>query len=140
MSKVAVIYYSSTGNTTQMAEAVGKGATDAGAEVTVVSVSDVAGLDLNEYDGVALGCSAMGAEQLEEAEFRPFFESVASVLPNKKVGLFGSYGWGDGQWMRDWESECANLGIVLASPYVIANEAPDADALSQCEALGKALA
>lgn len=140
MSKVAVIYYSSTGNTIQMAEAVGKGARDAGAEVTVVSVSDVAGLDLNEYYGVALGCSAMGAEQLEEAEFRPFFDSVASVLPNKKVGLFGSYGWGDGQWMRDWESECANLGIALASPYVIANEAPDADALSQCEALGKALA
>lgn len=140
MSKVLVVYYSSTGNTQAMAEAVGQGATAAGAEVLVTSVSDAGSVNVADYDGVALGCSAMGAEELEAAEFRPFFDAAAPLLVGKKVALFGSYGWGDGQWMRTWEEECNGLGITLACPCLIANEAPDADALAQCEELGKALA
>ena len=139
MSKVAVMYYSSTGNTKAMAEGVSKGAQDAGAEVKVLSVSDASEDDVKEADAVALGCSAMGVEELEAAEFRPFFEKVAPVLKEKKVVLFGSYGWGSGDWMRSWEAECADLGITLNAASVMANEAPDAGAVAECEALGKAI-
>ncbi|MBR2844357.1 MAG: flavodoxin domain-containing protein [Solobacterium sp.] len=135
MSKAAVIYWSQTGNTEAMAEAVARGA---GTEAVQVSAFDMS--TIGDYDGFALGCPAMGAEKLEEGEFAPFFAEAAPQLAGKKVVLFGSYGWGDGQWMRTWEEDCGNYGIVLAAPSVIANNAPDDDALAQCEALGAVLA
>ena len=132
--KTAVIYWSGTGNTEAMAKAVADGA---GAEL--FSVSAFSG-DVADYDAVAFGCPAMGAENLEEGEFEPFFEGIESKLSGKKVALFGSYGWGDGEWMRTWEEDCASPGIRLAVDSVTCCEAPDDEALSACQALGKKLA
>ena len=131
--KIAVIYWSGTGNTEAMASAVAEGA---GAEL--YSVSQFSG-DVTEYDRLAFGCPAMGAENLEEGEFEPFFEGIESKLSGKKVALFGSYGWGDGEWMRTWEDNCRAAGIVLACDSVTCQEDPDADALAACEALGASL-
>ena len=138
MSKVAVIYWSGTGNTQAMAEAVAEGAKAAGADVSLLTCAEVSGV--SAFDAVALGCPAMGAEELEDAEFLPMLESVEPALAGKKVALFGSYGWGDGEWMRIWEARCAEKGITLAAAGVMANEAPDDDALAACRALGAELA
>lgn len=140
MSKVLVVYYSSTGNTESMAQAVSEGAKLQGAEVELVSVSDAASKDVNSYDAYALGCSAMGDEQLEEAEFEPFFQGLLPNLADKKVTLFGSYGWGDGKWMRDWVETCKQANVNLVNDGLIINESPDEDGLSKCKELGKLLA
>lgn len=140
MSKVAVVFWSSTGNTEEMAEAVKAGAEEKGAEVAVYTASDFNADEVAEYDGIAFGCPAMGDEVLEEDEFQPMFDSVLPALAGKKVALFGSYGWGDGQWMRDWEDTCRNAGVELAAESVVANDAPDDDAVADCKALGVALA
>ena len=140
MSKVAIVFWSGTGNTEAMADAVAEGARELGAEVTVLGPSDFDKGMVAEYDGIAFGCPAMGAEVLEETEFEPMFTDIEGALSGKKIGLFGSYGWGDGQWMRDWEDRCNDAGAVLAASPVIANEFPEADALEECKALGKALA
>ncbi len=133
--KSAVIYWSGTGNTEAMARAVAEGA---GAEL--FSVSDFNG-SITDYDAVAFGCPAMGAETLEESEFEPFFNGVEGQLSNKKVALFGSYGWGDGEWMRLWEERVKADGAVLVNGEgLIVNDAPDDEALEQCRALGKKLA
>ena len=131
--KTAVIFWSGTGNTEAMAQAVSE---SAGAEL--FSVSDFSGI-IEDYDAIAFGCPAMGAEVLEENEFEPFFSGIESKLNGKKIALFGSYGWGDGEWMRNWEERCVANGAVLACDSVICNEAPDADAEAACVALGKAL-
>ena len=132
--KTAVIYWSGTGNTEAMAKAVAEGA---GAEL--FTVSEFSG-NVEDYDAVAFGCPAMGAEMLEEDEFEPFFTEIEGRLSGKKVGLFGSYGWGDGEWMRSWETRVESDGAVLAGGEgVIANDAPSDDDLEKCRALGKAL-
>ena len=132
--KTAVIYWSGTGNTEAMAKAV---AESAGAEL--FTVSEFSG-NVEDYDAVAFGCPAMGAEMLEEDEFEPFFTEIEGRLGGKKVGLFGSYGWGDGEWMRNWETRVESDGAVLAGGEgVIANDAPSDDDLEKCRALGKAL-
>ena len=132
--KTAVIYWSGTGNTEAMAKAVAEGA---GAEL--FTVSEFSG-NVEDYDAVAFGCPAMGAEMLEEGEFDPFFTEIESRLSGKKVGLFGSYGWGDGEWMRSWETRVGSDGAVLVGGEgVIANDAPSDDDLEKCRALGKAL-
>ena len=140
MSKVAVVFWSGTGNTQTMADAVISGAQTAGAEVTSFSASEFSADKAAEFDSIAFGCPAMGSEVLEEGEFEPMFLSVEGSLSGKKIGLFGSYGWGDGQWMRDWEDRCRADGANLVSDGVIANSAPDTDVLTACEELGKALA
>ena len=137
MSKIAVIYWSGTGNTEAMAQAVAEGA---GADASVFAVSDFDASAVDEFDAVVLGCPAMGCEVLEESEFAPFFVAVIEKLAGKKVALFGSYGWGDGEWMRSWEARCAEKGITLAADSVTLNEAPDEDGLAACKALGAALA
>ena len=137
MSKVAVIYWSGTCNTQAMAEAVAEGAREAGADVSLLTCAEVSGI--SACDAVALGCPAMGSEELEDSEFLPMLEGIEPELAGKKVALFGSYGWGDGEWMRTWEARCAEKGIALASASVTANEAPDDDALAACRALGAEL-
>ena len=123
--KIAVIYWSGTGNTEAMASAVAEGA----------------GADVSEYDRLAFGCPAMGAENLEEGEFEPFFEGIESKLSGKKVALFGSYGWGDGEWMREWAERVRNDGAVLVNDEgLTANETPDDAAIADCKALGAKLA
>ena len=140
MSKVAVVYWSGTGNTEEMANKVAEGAKAAGAEVEVISADDFDGTDISSFDGVAFGCPAMGDEELEDSVFQPVFEACEPKLAGKKVALFGSYGWGDGEWMRNWEDECRNAGAVLACDSVTCNDAPDSDCESACRALGKRLA
>ena len=137
MNHIAVIYWSGTGNTEAMAKAVLKGA---GVGAELFSVSDFDESQIDSFDAFALGCPAMGSEALEDGEFEPFFENVKASLAGKKVALFGSYGWGDGEWMRSWEDSCAEAGITLAVDSVICNDAPDSEALEACKALGAALA
>ena len=140
MSKVAVIFWSQAGNTKLMAEAVESGASGKGAETAIFEANDFAPSKVSEFDAFAFGCPAMGAEELEDSEFEPMFSAVEGLLKGKKVALFGSYGWGDGQWMRDWEDRCKNNGITLCTESVTANEAPDDAATAACKALGEALA
>ena len=132
--KAAVIYWSGTGNTEQMAQAI---ADAAGAEL--FAVSDFSG-SIADYDRIAFGCSAMGDEVLEETEFEPMFTAVKDRLSGKPAALFGSYGWGDGDWMRAWEAECREAGLQLAAESVICCEAPEDDTLNACRALGQTLA
>ena len=139
MSKTAIVFWSSTGNTEAMADAVKAGAQEAGAEVSVFSASDFTADMVAEFDAVALGCPEMSDEVLEEDEFQPMFDAVLPALKDKKVALFGSYGWGDGQWMRDWEAVCKDAGVTLACDCEMANEAPDDEAVAACKALGAAL-
>ena len=139
MSKVAVVYWSGTGNTEAMANKVAEGAKAAGAEVEVISADDFDGTDISGFDGVAFGCPAMGDEELEDSVFQPVFEACEAKLAGKKVALFGSYGWGDGEWMRSWEEKCQNDGVALAVDSVICNEDPDDEAQAVCIELGKAI-
>ena len=139
MSKVAVVYWSGTGNTEAMANKVAEGAKAAGAEVEVISADDFDGTDISGFDGVAFGCPAMGGEELEDSVFQPVFEACEAKLAGKKVALFGSYGWGDGEWMRSWEEKCQNDGVALAVDSVICNEDPDDEAQAACIELGKAI-
>ncbi|MBR4112070.1 MAG: flavodoxin [Ruminiclostridium sp.] len=132
--KTAVIYWSGTGNTEQMAGAVAEGA---GAEL--FSVSEFSG-NIADYDRIAFGCPSMGDEVLEESEFEPFFTSVEDQLSGKKIALFGSYGWGDGKWMRDWKERAKAAGAEIVNDEgLIINDAPDATGLVSCKALGEAL-
>lgn len=141
MDKIYVVYWSQSGNTQAMAEAVGKGITDAGKEAAVVFVGDAPMEELKKAKCFALGCPAMGAEVLEETEMEPFVCEVEGFAAGKTLALFGSYGWGDGQWMRDWSERMQDGGAnVLNGEGLMCHEAPDAAALEECEALGRQLA
>ncbi len=131
--KKAVIYWSGTGNTAAMASAIAAGM---GEGTELYSVDQFTG-DIADYDKIAFGCSAMGDEVLEEAEFDPFFTSIEGKLGGKKVALFGSYGWGDGQWMRDWAERTTKAGANLYDDGLMVNGFPDADAKVQCTAFGE---
>ncbi len=139
MSNVAVVYWSGTGNTEKMASKVAEGAKAAGAQVTVFTASEFSAGKMDEYDAIAFGCPSMGAEELEESEFAPMFEECEASLNGKKIALFGSYGWGDGEWMRSWEESCAGHGAILAHESVICNESPNETANGNCISLGKSL-
>lgn len=139
MSKIAVVYWSGTGNTEIMANKVAEGAKSAGAEVTSFTATEFSADLVDQFDAIAFGCPSMGAEQLEDSEFEPMFTACEPKLTGKKIALFGSYGWGDGEWMRNWEETCNGDGAVLACDSVICNDTPDADAEAACVELGKAL-
>ena len=137
--KIAVVYWSSTGNTESMAQAVVEGAKKAGAETELFTATEFDGDKMDGFDAVAFGCPAMGAEELEDTEFAPMFEGCESKLSGKKIALFGSYGWGDGEWMRTWEETCQSKGANLVCDSVICQETPDEAALDACRKLGEAL-
>lgn len=137
MSKSAVIYWSGTGNTEAMAQAVLDGLNGAGEDAALFSADSVRAADAVQYDKLALGCPAMGAEVLEESVFEPFFTELEPLLSGKKVALFGSYGWGDGQWMRDWAERTTKTGANLYDDGLMVNGFPDADAKVQCTAFGE---
>jgi len=139
MSKIAIVYWSGTGNTEAMANAVAEGAQSAGATVTKFTASEFSPSMMDEFDAIAFGCPSMGAEQLEESEFEPMFSGCEGKLSGKRIALFGSYGWGDGEWMRDWEDTCRGAGAVLACQSVICMETPDDEAELRCRELGTAL-
>ena len=140
MKKTAVIYWSGTGNTKQMAEAVLEGMKSAGADAALLTPDQVTPTSLSGVSSVAMGCPAMGSEVLEEMEFQPMFDVCKRSLGGKRVALFGSYGWGDGEWMRGWEKDCDDSGIRLVCESVTCCEAPDDEALAACRALGRKLA
>ena len=140
MRKTAVVYWSGTGNTQMMAEKVAEGVRAAGAEADVYNCTEFSADLMDNYEAVAFGCPSMGSEQLEDTEFEPVFTECEAKLSGKVIGLFGSYGWGDGDWMRIWEDDCGDAGITLACESVICNEAPDNSALASCKAMGKQLA
>lgn len=139
MAKYAVVFWSGTGNTEAMADAVADGIKKAGADIDVIQAGDFSADQVSDFDGIAFGCPSMGMEQLEESEFEPMFDDVKASLGGKKIVLFGSYGWGDGEWMRNWEEDCDAAGAKRVTASVICNDAPDDDGLAACEALGKAL-
>ena len=139
MSEVIVAFWTGTGNTAEMAEYVAEGIKEGGAEAKVVSVDDISAADLKDAKAFALGCPSMGVEQLEESTMEPFVEEVCGFASGKTIGLFGSYGWGDGEWMRNWEDDCKEAGIELACDSVVCNDAPDEDAITACKELGAAL-
>ena len=141
MGKIAIVYWSGTGNTEAMADLVANAAAAAGASVDKFTASEFNVSSAGDYTGFPLGCPAMGAEQLEESEFEPMFSDLEGSLNGKKVALFGSYGWGDGQWMRDWVERAQGDGAqVFGGEGLICNEAPDDAAAESCRALGGALA
>ena len=140
MKKTLVIYWSGTGNTEAMAGAVLEGMKAAGADAALLTPDQVTPASLSGVSSVAMGCPAMGSEVLEEMEFQPMFDSIRNQLGGKSVGLFGSYGWGDGEWMRTWEENCRDKGANLVCDSVICQETPDDEALSACRSLGEALA
>ena len=140
MGKTAIIYWSGTGNTEAMAQAVLEGAKSANPDTQLFSVADISADEAAGYDNLLLGCPAMGAEVLEESEFEPFFTELEGSLSGKNIGLFGSYGWGDGEWMRNWEERVSAAGGKLIADSVIANDAPDESACEQCVTLGKDVA
>lgn len=122
-----------------MAQAVADGAKAAGADVSVLETGSFSADKMDEFDAIAFGCPAMGAEVLEEDEFEPMFTECENKLQGKKIALFGSYGWGDGEWMRDWEERCKGDGAVLANESVICMETPDDEAAEKCRELGASL-
>ena len=139
MAKVAVIYWSGTGNTQAMAEAVVRGAEAAGAEVSLFTAAEFDPSALGDYDAAAFGCPSMGTEQLEESEFEPMFQACEGDLKGRKIALFGSYGWGDGEWMRTWAADCEDTGCDLIAEPVIACGAPEGGTADACRELGRAL-
>ena len=140
MKKVAVVYWSGTGNTEAMANAVMEGIEQSGGQGTLFTASEFDKNLLAGFDAVAFGCPSMGSAQLEESEFEPMFAACESALSGKTIALFGSYGWGDGEWMRDWEGRCGDAGAHLACESVICNDAPDEETLSACRGMGAILA
>lgn len=139
MSKIAVVYWSGTGNTEAMANAVAEGAKEKGAEAVLYTSADFSGDMVGNFDAIAFGCPAMGDEELEDTEFGPMFDGCKGNLSGKKIALFGSYGWGDGEWMRTWEEDCKGIGALLACESLIVNDAPDEEGTAACKALGAAL-
>lgn len=139
MSKTAIIYWSGTGNTEMMANAIAEGAKSVGAEVSVMTCDSFEQGMIADFDYIAFGCPAMGAEMLEDTEFEPMFSACETALRGKKIALFGSYGWGDGEWMRTWEKRVKDDGAELVCSGLTVNNTPDAAALEKCRKLGAML-
>lgn len=139
MKKIAVVYWSGTGNTEQMARQVAAGAQEAGSEAEAIAAAWFSASQVGSFDAIAFGCPAMGAEELEADEFAPMFEACLPQLRDKPIALFGSYGWGDGEWMRSWEADCEEAMVNLVCESVICMAAPDDTAIEACKALGKAV-
>ncbi len=141
MAKVKIIYWSGTGNTAAMAAAIAEGAKEAGAEAELITAETAGAADVQDAKAIALGCPSMGAEQLEETIMEPLMEELDGAISGKTVVLFGSYGWGSGDWMRDWEDRVSSDGAsVWNGEGIIANNAPDDDALDACKSAGRDLA
>jgi flavodoxin short chain len=140
MKKIAVVYWSGTGNTERMASLIADGIRETGAEADVFTAADFSPDQISRYDAAAFGCPSMGEEELEDTEFEPMFIACEPSLKDKRIALFGSYGWGDGEWMRNWEENCKEDGANLVCDSVICQEEPDAGAEKACKSMGSVLA
>lgn len=140
--KVSIIFWSGTGNTEKMAGAVAKGAEESGAEAALFKVSGISPEKALEADALALGCPSMGDEVLEEGEMEPFVAALTKLpgAKGKRLALFGSYGWGDGKWMRDWQERMKSAGFVLVENGLILQAAPNEEGIASCKRLGVKLA
>lgn len=139
MKKVAVVYWSGTGNTEKMAQAIVDGAKEAGVDVSLIFSDDFTAADMDDYSAIAFGCPAMGDEVLEEDSFEPMFAACEEKLNGRDIAIFGSYEWNNGEWMVDWEERVKNAGANLIYPALPAYDDPDQDALDKCKDLGLAL-
>ena len=139
MGKIAVVYWSGTGNTKAMADFVAQGISDAGKTAEIIQASDFSASQLEEFDAFAFGCPAMGAEELEETEFAPMYDEVEPLLGDKKVVLFGSYDWNDGEWMELWKERALEAGVNIIDDVIVKNY-PDDDAAAECKQAGMKLA
>ncbi len=139
MKNLVVIYWSGTGNTEAMAQSIFEGAKKILPTVKLLNVNDATIEDIKNADAIALGCPSMGTEQLEENEMEPFVESISDFIKNKNLVLFGSYGWGSGEWMVDWQDRMISLGANLIHNGLIVNNTPDEDSLEECKKLGETL-
>ncbi len=140
MAKIAVVYWSGTGNTEAMAESIMEGLKAGGADAELFTVSDFGSKSIDDYDKIAFGCPAMGDEELEPDEFEPFFAEVEGNLSGKKVALFGSYEWNEGEWMQTWQERTKKAGADLFEEGLIVYDAPDDDAKAKCKAFGERFA
>lgn len=140
MSKIAVVYWSGSGNTEAMANYILESAKNNNAEAKLFEANNFSAANIDDYDVIAFGCPAMGAEVLEETVFEPMFQECKNKLVNKKIALFGSYGWGDGEWMRSWEEECRESDIILPYESIICSGYPDEETKELCKKLGAELA
>ena len=135
-NKINIIFWSGTGNTEAMAEAIHNGSNKS--ENSKLLTVDKATIDdVKEADVLFLGCPSMGVEELEESEMEPFMESISKDISGKKIVLFGSYGWGDGEWMQNWEQRIKDCGGIIIEDSVICNEAPEEDNLNHLKSLGE---
>lgn len=140
MNRIAIVYWSGKGATEKMAEYVKTGIEAVGCVPDIYFASDFnAGL-MSKYDKIAFGCPAMGNEELEPSEFEPMFNEIEPFLAGKKIVLFGSYGWGEGQWMKEWEIQAYNDGALLMDYGLIVQDEPDEEDRIECENLGTTLA
>lgn len=139
MNKVAIVFWSGTGNTEAMANLVAEGVKAANSEAELIPSANFDAAAAKNYSAIAFGCPSMGSEELEETEFEPMWQNVKNSLSGKKVGLFGSYGWGSGEWMRTWEQDCDNCCTRVGEGVIACGE-PDDFAAAACRALGGALA
>ena len=139
MKNVCIIYWSGTGNTEKMAELIDKGITEKGESSKLINVSSATIEDVNDADILVLGSPSMGSEVIEESEMEPFVESIKEAVKDKSVALFGSYGWGDGEWMRNWEERMSGYGANIVKDSLIVNEAPEGDDETHCIEFGKSL-
>ncbi|MGN2370353.1 flavodoxin [Clostridium cagae] len=135
-----IIYWSGTGNTEAMANLIAKGIEDLEVKTELINISNANVDSLKDENIVVLGCPSMGDEELEGGEFLPLLENVQDDLKNKKVILFGSYGWGDGQWMRSWEEEMTASGVNVALEPLIVNYTPEGESEEQCIQYGREIA
>ena len=139
MSKIAIVYWSGTGNTEAMADLVAQGVRAKGGEARVIQASDFDAASVDDYDAFAFGCPAMGDEDLEDSEFEPMYDEVEPLLGDKKVVLFGSYEWNEGEWMEKWEQRAEEAGVNVLDA-VAAYDYPDDDASAECLRAGSLLA
>ncbi len=137
MENIAIIYWSGTGNTESMANAIAEGIAAAGGHADVMPVDQCSPEQVNTYSKIAFGCPSMGDEVLEESEFEPFFEQAENSLQDKKIALFGSYDWGTCQWMEDWCDRIKNNGAQLFETGLTIQLTPDADGIIACQEFGK---
>ncbi len=139
MSKVAVIYWTSTGNTEIMANKIFEGVKESGNDVGIFTCGTFNTAIVKDYDAVVLGCPACGSEELDESEFMPMFDSIKEDLIGKKIYLFGSYGWGGGEYMKTFKEECESGGITIVGEPILSENTPDSAVEESCINFGKSI-
>lgn len=136
MKKAIIVYWSGTGNTEVLAENIKEGLEKSNYEVLMKEVYDVREELVLSYDKILLGCPSMGIEELEEEEFEPFFKDIEESLNGKKIALFGSYGWGDGEWMETWEQRVIEHGGILFEKGFIVESTPSSEEEEEAKEFG----